>query len=149
MPGWWQDIMPRFPSFKELGFCIAVVAALFIVALLTVPWSRWHDQAIYHAIQNGTGPAFWWPPDWRREVRTSLLLDGHLSRSREGTVEVVAGNDARVFRTAVHDGRFSFHPSYLPAGTFRIRFIAPDESVSEWIGPLELDPGSHRLNFAL
>jgi hypothetical protein len=141
--------MRRRSSPREPALCIAAVAGILAVGALVVPWSRWREQTVSRAIRNDSAPAFWWPPAWRDELRTSILFEGNLRDGREGMLELVRGDGGPVLRAEVRRGRFSFHPRVLPAGPYRARFVAPDGRLSPWLPTGPLDPGSHRLNLAL
>ena len=59
--------------------------------VLSIPWIQWREHSVYQSLRSGLGPEFWWPPGWRRELRTSILLEGEaklraheLERSRTG-----------------------------------------------------------------
>lgn len=137
--------MPRSPGPK-----LAAIGCVLLLTLgaLTLPlvWARWRDECVYRSLLKDSAPEPWWPAAWRRERESSILFEGGLRKSRDGTLEIeVNGN--RSFRTPISKGRFSFHPRILPAGSFRFRRIAPDGTASDWLGPpLSLDPGSHRFD---
>lgn len=152
-----------------------VVAALLLTGgLLAVPWlARWREVKLYEALHESQSPSFWWPPDWRREWRTSILLEGHVylrdaksSRAVEehgappdrsalgrpvnaGTIELVSETEGRVFRTAVNTkGWYSFKRQRLPAVPFQVRLVTPEGSASRWLPMGALDPGLHSINWS-
>jgi len=136
---------------------IAFLAALNLaaLALLVFVWyPHWHQKTIARAMTASEPPAFWWPPSWRRELRTSFLLEGGtlvrdpMNRPGDGVVELETEADGRVFRTTVipgGKGRFSFGDQLLRVGPFRVRLIAPDGRRSAWSRMPDIDPGRHNI----
>lgn len=138
--------MPGHRPYRFMAFFVLGLGAFLVAGSLIVPWSRWREQAVFRAIQNESRPAFWWPPAWRRDLQTGLILEGESKKGRDGTLELVV-DDGPILQAAIRQGRYSFHPRVIPAGTFRFRRVAPDGTASDWVGPLGLDPGRHRLDF--
>jgi hypothetical protein len=51
-----------------------------------------------------------------------------------GTVELVSENQRQVFRTTVSPkGWYSFNPQRLPTRPFKIRFLSPEGSTTNWL----------------
>jgi hypothetical protein len=123
-----------------------LLAILLTVCLLAIP--PWREHTVYQALVNSRAPSFWWPPSWRRELETSLLLEGQVKPPTAGTLELVSEPEGRVFRTAVTAGRYSFLPRLLPAGPFKVRCLSPDGTATRWLMTGPLDPGFHRINFS-
>ncbi len=147
-------------SIKRLRVAlIALMAAVNFAALvfLVFMWfPHWHQKTVARALIGSQPPAFWWPPSWRRELRTSFLLEGgawvsdpaHLLAS--GVVELETEADGRVFRTTIvpgSKGRFSFGDQLLPVGPFRIRLVAPDGRRSSWLREPGIDVGRHNMGW--
>ena len=105
---------------------VALTGLLLIVGLLAFQWlPRWRENNVYQALHSSQAPAFWWPPEWRRELSTSFLLEGEVflkdgepkqvggehsvppNQSRfgrpatPGTLELVSETQSQVFRTTV------------------------------------------------
>ena len=139
--------LPRV-KYTILGLMIAVAVMALLFTSLSSLRSRWRESMIYEAIEQGSGPSFWWPPGWRQELRESLTLAGHLRSSVAGTLEFEAGTGGRVIRTPVSDGRYSLSPRLLPAGTLKVRFISPAGSGTSWFELGNLGPGRHRINLS-
>jgi hypothetical protein len=121
-------------------------------------------------LRSGLGPEFWWPPGWRRELRTSLLLEGEarlkddvedtrrpqdrqhggvFGRPVAAGIIVLASEDKdRVFRAIVARGKYSFLPRLLPTGPFKVRLVSPEGSASGWLQTGPLDSGLHRINWS-
>jgi len=138
------------------GLCLTVG----LVAMYLWPRLRHREQRIYQALYNNQGPEVWWPPDWRRELRSSFLLEGYvylkdgeathpLGRpATVGRIELVSETHGRVFRTSVSPkGLFSFNPRPLPLGPAKIRLVSADGSATRWLPVPVADAGFHRLNF--
>ena len=142
--------MPTDAQPRETWFW-AVLAGGFLLAVALLAglwWPRWREHTLYLALNQSSGPAFWWTPDMRQELRTGFLFQGNLSKSQAGTLELRSGTDGPVFRTTVTKGRFSFKQR-LPTGPCRVRLLGPDGSATGWlfIGPL--DQGRHSFNLGL
>jgi hypothetical protein len=161
-------------SLRTAWIWVAVAGLLLTGSLLVVQWSaRWREVQVYQALRESQSPAFWWPPDWRRELRTSFLLEGNvylwdaeLRRAAEehtappnrsalghpvkaGTMELVSETEGRVFRTAVNpNGWYSFNRQRLPTAPFKVRLVSPEGSASRWLPMGALDPGLHRINWS-
>jgi hypothetical protein len=103
---------------------------------------------IYEAIEQGSGPSFWWPPGWKQELRGSLTLAGDSRNAQAGTLEFVAGAGGRVIRTPVSNGRYTLSPQLLPAGSLKVRFISPAGTGTRWLELGNQDPGRHRINLS-
>jgi hypothetical protein len=148
------------PSNRIRVALIAILAAANLAALafLAFGWfPYWQRKNIVRAMNASEAPPFWWPPSWRRELRTSFLLEGGtLMRDPEkhpgdGVVELESEIDGRVFRTNVipgSKGRFSFGDQLLPVGPFRVRLVTPDGRQSRWSRIPEIDPGSHNMDWS-
>jgi hypothetical protein len=138
---------------------IAFLAVLNVgaMAFLVFVWyPHWHQKVVARAMTASEPPAFWWPPSWRRDLRTSFLLEGStllkdpMKRFGDGVVELETEADGRVFRTTIipgSKGRFSFGDQLFPVGPFRVRLVAPDGRRSRWIRIPEIDPGRHNMNW--
>jgi hypothetical protein len=131
-----------------------------LLAIYLWPRLPHREQRIYQALYNDQGPAVWWPPDWRRELRTTYLLEGNVYlKDREsthpfgrpattGTVELVPEAQGQVFRTTVSSrGLYSFNPQLLPLGPAKIRLVSTDGSATRWLPVPVGDAGLHRINF--
>ena len=125
---------------------IGLLVFLLFLGLVSNEWSRWREQTITRTLSQSGTPAFWWPPGWRRELETSILLQGTVSQARSGTLEILSESTNRVHRTTVTGGRFAFDRERLPAGPCKARFVNPDGSPSQWLNLGPLDPGRHRIN---
>jgi hypothetical protein len=151
----------------------ALGGLLLVMGLLSIPsWNRWRDFNVYRALQASQSPSFWWPPGWRRELRTSFLLEGQVFlRDREpkqvggepsapveqsrlgrpataGTIELVSETQGQVFRTTATNGRYSFNPQRLPIGPFKVRLLTAEGSTTRWLQMGALDQGLHRINWS-
>jgi hypothetical protein len=147
------------PSNRFRVALIAILAAVNLAALafLVFAWlPHWHRKTVARALAMNQAPAFWWPPSWRRELRSSFLLEGGTQvrdpakRPGNGVVELETEADGRVFRTNVipgSKGRFTFGDQLFPVGPFRVRLVAPDGRQSRWSRIPEIDPGPHSMNW--
>jgi hypothetical protein len=131
---------------RESWIWLSLVVLMLGVCLLAIP--PWRRHAVYRALAESRGPSFWWPPGWRHELETSLLLEGQVRHPTEGTLELVSEASGRVFRTSVSAGRYSFRPQLLPVGEFKVRCLSPDGTASRWLMTGPLDPGLHRISFS-
>ena len=141
------------------------LAGLFLAVILSALylWPRLHlrrEQAIFQALYYDQGTAFWWPPDWRREFRSSYLLEGYAYlKDKEathpfgrlataGTIELVYEAQGQVLRTTVTPkGLYSFNPRMIPIGSAKIRLVSTDGSPTRWVPVPVGDAGFHRINF--
>ena len=137
------------PNTRKATWIGAVLAGLLLtVGLLVMQgWPRWREDTVYQALRHSQGDAFWWPPDWRWELRTSILLEGEVRHPKSGTMELVSEAQGRVSRTAVIHGRYSFNPQRLPTSPFKVRLLTADGSTTRWLQMGSLDPGLHRINW--
>ena len=148
-------------SIKRLRIAlIALMAAVNLAALvfLVFVWfPQWHRRTIVRALTESQPPAFWWPPSWRRELRTSFLLGGGAmvkdptTRIPDSVVELESEADGRVFRATFipsSKGRFSFGDQLLPVGPFQVRLVTSDGRRSKWIRIPKIDPGPHNMNWS-
>jgi hypothetical protein len=137
--------------FRQLGLVVLAVAAagflMLLLHLLAVQLPRWRASTVYRALKQSNEPALWWPPAWRDELARSILLEGQVKNPNEGTLELASIPEGPVFRTAVSNGRYTFHPRVLPAGAYKVRLLRPDGTSTSWLPTGTLDPGSHRLDF--
>jgi hypothetical protein len=157
---------------KTKWVCSALAGVLLTVGLLAIQWwPLWRDLKVYQALYSSQAAAFWWPPGWRQELRTSFLLEGEARLlegevpaprpqdrhhdelpgrlATAGTVELVSENQGLVSRTTVNpQGWYSFNPQRLPASPFKIRFLSPEGSTTRWLQMGALDPGLHRINWS-
>ena len=161
-----MNTLPR----KRTWISLAFVGSIFAFQMLSIPWVQWREHSVYQALRSGLGPEFWWPPGWRRELRTSLLLEGEarLKDDAEGTlrpqdrqhdralgspvaagiIELLSEDQDRVFRAIVARGKYSFFPRLLPAGPFKVRLVSPEGRSSKWLQAGPLDSGLHRINWS-
>jgi hypothetical protein len=153
-----------------MGLLVAFIGSILAFQMLYIPWVQWREHSVYQSLRSGLGPEFWWPPGWRRELRTSLLLEGEArlleDRSENarpqdrqhddalglpvatGMIELVSENSNRVFRAIVARGKYSFLPRLLPTGPFKVRLVSPEGSASGWLQTGPLDSGLHRINWS-
>jgi hypothetical protein len=125
-------------------------------------WPRLHfrEQAIFQALYYDRGPAVWWPPDWRREFRSSYLLEGYAYlKDKEathpfgrlataGTIELAYEARDQVLRTTVSPkGLYSFNPQLISLGSAKIRLVSTEGSTTRWVPVPVGDAGFHRINF--
>jgi hypothetical protein len=148
--------MPR-NRFRLAAIALLAALNLPILGFLGFVWMPdLHQKTVARALKASQPPAFWWPPSWRRELRTSFLLGGSgmvkdpTPGFANGVVELEAGD--RVFRATTSipniKGGFSFGDQLLPVGPFRVRLVTPDGRRSTWIRIPEIDPGSHNMNWS-
>ena len=134
---------------RTMWVWVPLVGLVLTISLLAIQWwPRWREFNVYEALHSSNSPAFWWPPEWRRELRTSFLLEGEVKNPKSGTLELVSETQGQVFRTTVANGHYSFSPQRLPASPFKVRVLFPEGSSSGWLQMETLDPGLHRINLS-
>jgi hypothetical protein len=161
-----MNTLPR----KKTWILVAFFGSISAFQVLSVPWIQWREHSVYQALRSGVGPEFWWPPGWRRELRTTLLLEGE-ARLRDGVedtlrlqdrhhdgafgrpvaagiIELVSEDQDGVFRAIVARGRYSFLPRLLPAGPFKVRLTSPEGRTTGWLQAGPLESGLHRINWS-
>jgi hypothetical protein len=161
-----MNTLPR----KMTWILVALVGSTFAFQMLWIPWVQWREHSVYQALRSGVGPEFWWPPGWRRQLRTSLLLEGEARLKDDvegplrpqnrphdeasgrpvaaGIIELVSEDQNQVFRAIVDRGRYSFLPRLLPAGPFKVRLTSPEGRTTGWLQMGPLDSGLHRINWS-
>lgn len=142
--------MSRSPRPRRSWFGLVLIGLLLMVgppaALVSVRWPRWREDAVIRALRRSEGPAPWWPPGWREQLRSSILLEGQVLPARTGMIEFQPlSTPSPIFRTAATGGVYSF-ARRLPAGPCRVRLVSPDGTASDWVSLGPLGSGSHRIN---
>ncbi len=141
---------------------LTVRRVMLLVAILAVGFGgygevarrRRRDREIQRVLVDFESAPGWWPEDWKRELQTSLTIEGDASLDgtpvNDGMVTFREQPGDRIFRVPIRRGRYSMLDRRMPVGSYRITvesFDGPEPRSKTSVWAMGLDAGRHRSNW--